>query len=115
MEAGTVETSKTQILRLEGSWTIERAGELKQVLAKALQDGEIVSIELDGLEECDLTFLQLICSAHGTSLKLNKQLWLQDNKSEPFKKVVRDGGFVRTLGCKKNPTKNCLWIGDWES
>jgi hypothetical protein len=32
-----------------------------------------------------------------------------------LKNIVRDAGLVRTIGCHRNPNKNCLWTGDWTS
>ena len=102
-------------LRLEGSWTIERATELKHLLVEALKSDKPVIIELDGLEGLDLACLQLLCAAHRASLRLGKRLELQQEKPDILKRVMREAGFARTLGCHKDPNKSCLWIGDWES
>ena len=109
------ESSETGVLRLEGKWTVERAHELKQSLIEALKGGDHVVIELEELAETDLSCLQLFCSAHRTSLRLAKHLVLHEQKSETFKRMARDAGFVRTLGCHKDPWKNCVWQGDWTS
>ncbi len=113
MDAGAIKSSETSILRLEGRWTIERAAELKHLLAEALRVGDSVIVELDGLSACDLSCLQLLCSAHRTSLGLHKQLLLQGNKPDVIKRAVQDAGFSRTMGCDKALSQTCLWTGDW--
>jgi ABC-type transporter Mla MlaB component len=115
MDVEMVQSAETGVLRLKGSWTIERAHELKQALVEALKGDDPFVIDLKGLAEADLSCLQLLCSAHRTSLRLGKQLELNQEKSGAFKRVVRDAGFVRTLGCHQDPHKSCLWVGGWES
>jgi anti-anti-sigma factor len=110
-----VQSAETAVLRLKGSWTIERANELKHALMDALKGGDQIIIELEELMEVDLSSLQLLCSAHRTSLKLGKRMALHERQSEPFSRVVREAGFGRTLGCHKDPQKSCLWIGGWQS
>jgi anti-anti-sigma regulatory factor len=115
MDERTEPSTKTRTLRLEGSLTIERAAELKQILLDAMRGGEDLKIELEDVADCDLTCLQLLCSAHRTSIKMKKQLMLADNKSELFKQATQDAGFVRTLGCPGDPNKTCLWTGGEKS
>lgn len=115
MDVEMAQSAETGVLRLKGSWTIERAHELKQALLDALMADESVVIGLEGLAEADLSCLQLFCSAHRTSLKLGKHLALNQEKSGAFKRVVRDAGFARTLGCHGDPHEGCLWVGGWES
>jgi len=109
------ESSETRVLRLAGTWTVERAHELKQALVEALQKTDHLIVGLEDLEEADLSCLQLLCSAHGTFLKLGKRMTLQEKRSESFRRAVSDSGFKRNLGCHKAPNADCLWIGDWES
>ncbi len=106
---------ESRILRLEGSWTVERAHKLKQALIEVLNSGDHVVIEPEDLEEADLSCLQLFCSAHRVSLRLGKSLAFGEKKSENFKRLVRDAGFKRNLGCHKDPQTSCLWIGEWGS
>ena len=110
-----VESAETRVLKLEGSWTVERAHELKQILLDALKSGDHVVVESEHLEETDLSCAQLLCSAHHTFLRQGKNFALRDKKSMSFRRVVNDTGFKRKLGCNKNPHTNCLWNGEWGS
>jgi anti-anti-sigma regulatory factor len=107
-------TAKQTILKLEGSWIIERARELKSVLIQSLKEYDRIIVDLEGLTQADLSFLQLFCSAHRTSLKLGKHFALDQNKPALVKKLVREAGYERTLGCHRDPCKSCLWKEGWE-
>jgi anti-anti-sigma regulatory factor len=113
MDVETRQLAETCILRLEGSWTIERAHELKSMLVAALADKDQVIIDVEGLMQADLSCLQLLCSAHRASLKVNKRLVLNDKPAEVFKKLVQEAGYERTLGCHRDPGKSCFWNGGW--
>jgi len=114
-DKGLKESPETSVVRLEGCWSVERARELKQVLTEALKSADRIVLDLQYLAEADLSCLQLLCSAHGASFRLGKTLALHEKKSESFKRVVRDSGFKRNMGCDKAPGAHCLWIGEWES
>ncbi|MDR3568917.1 MAG: STAS domain-containing protein [Syntrophobacteraceae bacterium] len=106
-------SAETTILKIKGNWTIERSGELKPALLEALGKSERIVLDLEKVAAVDISALQLFCSAHRASLRLGKHLTFLEQKSEPLKRMVRDAGLVRTIGCNKNPNRNCLWTGDW--
>jgi anti-anti-sigma regulatory factor len=110
-----MDTPELSVLKLEGSWTVNRAHELKQVLLEALKNGDGFVLELEALGEADLSFLQLLCSTHRASLRLGKTMILHEKKSKSFKQLANDAGFKRNLGCHRDPRLGCLWIGEWES
>ena len=109
------ESEGARVLSLNGKWTIERAGQLKALLMDAMSGADHVALDLGKGAEVDLACLQLFCSAHRTSLKGEKRLSWHCDPHEGFSKMVRDAGYSRTLGCHKDPCKNCLWSGGSES
>jgi len=116
MDVETTRSDEKVVLALKGSWTIERANELKHALLDALNSGERIVIDLEGLTELDLSTVQLFCSTHRTSLRVGKHVAFYEKISETFKRMVLDTGFVRTIGCHKDPGKSCLWTGGgWKS
>lgn len=115
MHVDMVHSAEAYVLKLKGNLTIERAHELKQALLEALRNNDRIAIDLEGITDVDLSCLQLLCSAHRTSLRLGKQLTLHGEQSEIFKMAVRDAGFPRILGCHEDPERGCLWIGGSES
>jgi len=114
MDVDITRSAETNVLKLKGSWTVKRANELKRVLLEILNSCEHMVIDLEELTDLDLSSMQLFCSAHRTSLRDGKHLALYERKSQSLKQMVREAGFVRTLGCHKDPNKNCLWTGDWK-
>jgi len=115
MDVGMMRPVEASILKLEGDWTVEHANELKRALLEALKSGENIVIDLEGLTDLDLSAMQLFCSAHRTSLRLGKRFVIHEQKSEAFKRLARDAGLLRSLGCHKDPRESCLWTGGWES
>lgn len=115
MNAETFESAGAHVMKLEGIWTIERACELRQLLLECLNEEQEVIVDVGGVVEVDLSFLQLLCSAHRTFSRHHKQLSLDDDKPEALKEFVKNAGYVRTLGCHQAGGGNCLWIGGWES
>ena len=114
MGSDTAKPADAVTLSLKGALTIERAGELKEVLIDALNKEDCVVLNLEAVTQVDLSCLQLLCSAHRTSLELNKQFILEGGQPEPLQQAIRDAGFTRPAGCKKDPHKSCLWIGGLE-
>ena len=115
MQVDVVRSTESCIVRLRGNLTVEHAHELKQSILDALQGNERIVIELEGVTDVDLSFLQLLCAAHKTSMRLGKELTLFGDRSETFKLAVSDAGFPRILGCHEDPDRGCLWIGGLES
>lgn len=102
------------VLTVSGPVTVERAGELKQILMKALYGAEQVVLDIEGVTEVDLSCLQIICSAHRTSTKLNKRITLGNIRPEVFRRAAKCGGFERHTGCELDTTKSCLWVKEKE-
>jgi anti-anti-sigma regulatory factor len=98
MEAGMIETESAGVVKLQGKWTIERAGELKGLLSGALRCGDEVFVELDEVTEADLSCLQLLYSACGSASKLGKRLTLRGSAPPAFVELARNAGFGGAIG-----------------
>ena len=98
------------LVTLGGALTIEAAEEMKNVLAKAMNEHRQVVVKLDALTAVSLSCLQLLCSAHKTALIGNKQLTLEGEYQEEFRSVVRAAGYLRHRGCELDFQKSCLWL-----
>jgi anti-anti-sigma regulatory factor len=101
------------LLKLRGRCTIEQANELQELLLRKIEESGHVSLNLEQVSEIDLTFLQLLCSAHGTSLKLDKRFGLKGPLPEVFIRAVREAGYCRQMGCSRDINGSCLWKGEW--
>lgn len=112
----TLEQSGTVgVLTINGALTVGCASELKAALMKALETVEHLILNLAAVDELDLSCLQLLCAAHRTSQKLNKQLTIADNRPEAFRGTVCLSGYGRHIGCALDRTNSCLWLGGNDS
>jgi anti-anti-sigma factor len=108
------QSGNVAVLAVNGPVTVERACELKEILMKALHGAEHVVFDLEGVTEVDLSCLQILCSAHRTSARLNKRITISKVRPEVFCRVAECAGFERHTGCVQDTTKSCLWVKDKE-
>jgi len=101
---------KTELV-LGGALTIENASVIREKLIAALssENGIVVSIDPD--VPVDLSFLQLLCSAHRTASKLGKSFTLRHQDSGNFPAAVENSGYSRKRGCVHDRYGTCLWAG----
>jgi anti-anti-sigma regulatory factor len=102
---------KDEMVRFSGDLDIQRAGELRSTLLEALERSESVSLEFGECAKVDLSFVQMLCSAHRTATKLHKRFRLNGSLPEGFLKAVEDTGYSRTSGCTYDKDGTCLWVG----
>lgn len=103
---------KVGVLRMDGELTMQNAGEFKEALMRSLEKTKEVVLDLEKVTKVDLSFLQLLCSAHRTSVKLKKSLMIGSNCPDIIKRSVEDAGFSRHEGCHLGKDKSCLWSKD---
>jgi len=103
--------SSTVVVSISGSMTVQYAGELKTALLTVLDSAEQIRLDVGNVTEVDLAGLQLLCSAHRTSVQLNKQFVFCDGYNEVVKKIGREAGFQRHVGCALDKGKSCIWVG----
>ncbi len=94
---------------INGAMTICQAAELKAGLLKAFETGKPVEIQVAGVTEVDVTGLQLICSAHRSSLERGCTLKVSGTDSEGFARVAQQAGMLRHAGCSHDVTNSCIW------
>lgn len=105
---------KNEVLKFKGDLTIENAQELHRLLLAALDNLEEISLSFEEVTAVDLSFVQLICAAHRTAVRADKNLKLADPRPEVLKAVVRETGFLREAGCVLDTQGSCLWKEGWE-
>lgn len=110
MEAAFNLTGTTGTLTLGGSLTVPYAAQLKSLLMQGLEQAETVVISFGDIEDIDLSTIQLLCSAHRMSVRLNKRL-LFGGGSVPdlFVQAVDRSGFHRHIGCALDSQMSCIW------
>jgi anti-anti-sigma regulatory factor len=98
-------------LKVSGSVTIAQAAELRVALLEALQEADELQVDLSGATGVDLTALQLLCAAHQSCEQAGKRFGVIDGEGGVFRLVAADAGFVRHVGCTRDNTGSCIWVG----
>lgn len=98
-------------LRLSGEMRIAQAAALKEALLEALESAEVVRIDLSGVTSIDLTGLQILCAAHQGAQKTGKGFSVNHGSNDVYMATVANAGFQRHVGCSRDNTCSCIWIG----
>ncbi len=87
-------------IALSGELTLEFAEDLKNALITSIDSSEKISIHLRDIAEADLSFLQLLCSAHKTSNEKGKRIGFSEPGMPPVVQTLMDNsGVSLNKGC----------------
>lgn len=107
----TIEKSDgAEKIMLAGELSISSAEELKGVLLNALSASDQITLNLEQVTEVDLSSLQLLCSAHRTSIRMQKNLTRTGSCPGSLMTIAERAGYLRQRGC----TGNCFWADIYE-
>ncbi len=98
-------------LAITGAVTVQRAGELKSLLADALARTDRVAIDLSQVTDVDLCGLQLLCSARRTATQSRKSLALVGPKPDALRRAAEEAGGCVRSGCGEDEHGRCPWKG----
>jgi ABC-type transporter Mla MlaB component len=102
-------SKESMALALDGDMTIQRIAEIKTQLVETLNGTDSLVLNLKKVTRVDLTFLQLLCSAHRTAHQARKTLELAE-VPELVDIAVTTAGFVReNMACGQECSEICLW------
>ena len=87
------ESGKQGTLKFDGELTIDNADENRQAFLDSITTVETISVNLEKVTKVDLTFLQLLFSAHRTSTAMNKRMDFIEKIPEPVIQSVKRLGF----------------------
>lgn len=106
-----IEESKDKVtLVLAGDLTITQISVAREELQNALNKSQHIELDLEEVKKVDLTFLQLLCSAHRKAVAMGKNLVFTGNIPAIFKKSIEDNCHEQRQDCKLDANENCLWI-----
>ncbi|MEK6744349.1 MAG: STAS domain-containing protein [Nitrospirota bacterium] len=100
------------VLTVSGVLTVKHAKDLKAAFVEALRSGSAVEVHVGAIDDVDVAFAQLICSAHRTAADLNRTMTITGHEQEPFRLMLGRFGFFRHIGCHESTRKSCLWLHD---
>lgn len=92
-----------------GTCTVEEAGRIRTLLMEKLRESDRVVLSLSGVDEADLSFLQLLCAVHKSAFNARKTLVLDGVPSEPLTRKAREAGFACRRECGPDLSKDCFW------
>ncbi len=85
-------------IRFEGSATIQSAAETQARLGEALAGGGDVAVDCAGVDEADITFLQLLIAAHRGATRRGIALRLAPPPSPQLLAVIERAGVALPPG-----------------
>lgn len=101
-------TGGDAVVVLGGRLTASNAGRLHQGLLEAFAGALRIDLYLHDVQEADLSFLQLLCSAHRTAGARGAAFTLGGLESaDPVRRLIHAAGAERGVGCPEG----CLWTG----
>jgi ABC-type transporter Mla MlaB component len=80
-------------LVLEGVRTLRTAAETNKVIRDSLEKTSTLEIELSGIVEADLSFIQILLAAWETARRSNRTVRLVRPASHVIRQVLERGGF----------------------
>lgn len=97
------------LVAVTGEMTVAQASELREGLLKAFEMGKGVEFSLAGVDQVDLTGLQLICSAHRTALLKGVPFTVIGADSGAVSSAAELAGMLRHTGCVQDVNQTCVW------
>lgn len=100
---------KKGTIYLSGDLTIAYLDEPMDTIQKALKSSDQVKLNINDIGSIDVAFLQMICSAHQTAQKLNKEIMLSDEVSPVYHEFLAESGFLRNSVCRIKKIGPCFF------
>ena len=100
------EANQKSIIALSGKITLTNIGEAHTILVEALDRCGSASIEIDGVTEADLSFVQLIESARRAFAERGRTLSLRNGAGQVVLPILRRGGFLDP----SDPSRASFWL-----
>ena len=94
------------LLILEGEMIIDHAEELKSAFMDVLKSSSSLDFKVEGVSKVDIFGLQVLCSAHRTAIKFDKELKLIGQQPAALRDAIYKAGCSRTAACSGD--KVCL-------
>ncbi len=110
IEIGIEQAADKRVVKVSGHLTVEHAVELKTAVQEALtgQAGRVV-LALGPVAAADLSFFQVLCSAHRTAVSAKKIFAVERFQQDALLRLHRMIGFARRKGCALDTTATCVF------
>jgi anti-anti-sigma regulatory factor len=101
-----------EVLIVGGALTVQHAKALRAALLEAVRNAPAIEVDVEQIDDVDVSFAQLLCSAHRMAADMNKQLTITGREQERFNRMLGHFGLFRHIGCNELARKSCLWLYD---
>lgn len=102
-------TGREGCLSCGGDMTMVQAQEFHQALLQAILAVDTLNIDLQGVGLVDISFLQLLCSAHRECGSSGKNIHLQGQCGDFLGPFMEKAGYRKRSGCSIEAKASCLW------
>lgn len=97
-------------LVMSGSLTVDNAGRIRKALLDSIERYDNVGLGIAEDSALDLSFLQLLCSAHQTAVAAGKNFRLRGTVSRNMAGMINESGYRRKTGCSRDRDGSCIWV-----
>jgi len=101
----------TTILSFYGELTVQYANEILFALTESIKSSDNLVLNFGGVTDVDLSCLQLLCAAHRSAMRSNKQLSFDVRHNAILRETLSDAGFLEHQGCPFETGVSCPWNG----
>ena len=98
------------VAKITGSMNIGNISDLLTGLLSAFEQGKVVTVDLSDVTEIDTAGLQLLCSAHRSSVAVNRELRIVARNQPVILEAAKISGQLRSSGCAIDTNHSCIWI-----
>ena len=95
---------------LTGDLTLQSAGAVKEIFSKAIAAKGDATFYFEKVDDVDLSFVQILCSAHRTAHEKGKKFNFEGEWPASFLQVLEESGLNVHVGCSLEGGVECPWI-----
>lgn len=106
----TVNRNGREVLTVGGVLTVKHAKALSAALLEAIRKAPAIEVDIAHIDDVDVSFAQLLCSAHRMAADMNKQMTITGLEQERFGHMLGRFGLIRHIGCNESTRNSCLWL-----
>jgi ABC-type transporter Mla MlaB component len=103
------QSADSYVLVVSGDISLQDVAESKTALVAALKTADKVVLETQDISSIDFAGLQLICSAHRTSMRLGKSIAFSAGLPALLTDAAERIGFSGRRRCLFGEDRACLW------
>ena len=105
----TTDRGQEAQLFFKGSCTLLEAKAIQHTLLEAIDQVDLLSLDLEDIEVVDVSFIQLLCAAHRECFLSAKEIYIEGKTGATMNTFLTTAGYSKQCGCINGAKKSCLW------